>query len=869
MMRCIMRVVTTVVFSLFLSFPISKYVVAAEGVGLVYQSTLVDIGGNGGGEFAEKLCPAGQLMTGFDFYNQDTGGNLDGIALRGRCSQITVVNNIATLTEVGVTGWGGGSVPNGNLYTGSCPANQAVVGVDADTTTWPVMGWFRLYCAPVTYNQVSKRLEIAAAPASPSTGKIGPDRNYPGTYYNRIVAPAGQALAGFNGRQGAALDKVRFRAYSFVQANITLNAVVQTGSALASDFALIATDTSNIAVNFTSGDSKAMTPSNYTFTWTGPADYELVSFSCANPLTVTNGNNYNCTYVFRSTKVDYGDAPSSYGGLQAGANGGDNANIYLGAVPPDHEGNRFTDGVDNMSNATEDDNEGITPDDEDALNAGLVLVNSNANAAAYSLTIPCNDFDGTDLGASVYGWIDTDRNGTFDGDEFTSAICNDNSTGLDGSALLTWNGLDITTNSGMSYVRLRITTDAIGALDANTDVSDGEVEDHQFEIINQIVLSGKIFNDNGGTYTGIAHNGVIENGENGVANFTIQVIFNDTGVAGVTTGDTIATTVSAGSGDYQFTLPVKYTNKKLLLKVVAQSPWVDISEQDDSSITQLTNLDVTDNEMAIIAQAGDNVENLNFGKVKAPTFSANYSEVMKTASTLLLSHRLTTYTAGSVRITLENETTSPNNPDWNVMLYEDRDCDAELDPEDTPISNPYISSANSQICVISKIFSPSAISVDSMLDYFVRADMTFADSANLNHGVTKVLNNNDTISVLSTDSGHLKLTKTVRNVTQGTPEGIRNVANPGDILEYRIRFTNTGTGAIKDMVLHDSTPDFTVIQQVVACDASLLPTSLSCNVATPNGSNNIGYRGDILWSLNGALLGGESGLVVYRVKINN
>ncbi|PHZ60715.1 hypothetical protein CRG86_002075 [Photobacterium leiognathi] len=156
-----------------------------------------------------------------------------------------------------------------------------------------------------------------------------------------------------------------------------------------------------------------------------------------------------------------------------------------------------------------------------------------------------------------------------------------------------------------------------------------------------------------------------------------------------------------------------------------------------------------------------------------------------------------------------------------------------------------------------------------MLDYFVRADMAFADSANLNHGVTKVLNNNDTISVLSTNSGHLKLTKTVRNVTQGTPEGIRNVANPGDILEYRIRFTNTGTGAIKDMVLHDSTPDFTVIQQVVACDASLLPTSISCNVATPNGSNNIGYRGDILWALNGALLGGESGLVVYRVKINN
>jgi len=66
-----------------------------------------------------------------------------------------------------------------------------VVGVDAQTTTWPVI---------VAFNTTTNKLEIGAAPGGPSTGRIGPNFGYGGTYYNRVVAPAGQALGGFNGR---------------------------------------------------------------------------------------------------------------------------------------------------------------------------------------------------------------------------------------------------------------------------------------------------------------------------------------------------------------------------------------------------------------------------------------------------------------------------------------------------------------------------------------------------------------------------------------------------------------------------------------------------------------------------------------------
>lgn len=474
---------TTVIFLGYLFFYISPPAYAAEGVGLVYQSQLLEIGGNGGGEFGERMCPSGQLMTGFDFYNQNTGGNLDGTALRGQCSQVSVVGNVATLTAAGTTPWGGPQ--SGTEYSGDCPANQAVVGVQADTTTWPVMGWFKLYCAPVIFNSGTNRLEIGAAPATPSTGIIGPNRNYPGTFYNRVVAPTGQAVAGFNGRSGAALDKVRFRAYSFVQASITLNAVVENGSALASDFNLIATDSAAIAVTFSSGDTKPMTPSSYTFTWTGSSDYELVSFSCANPLSVTNGNSYNCTYTFRLIAIDYGDAPDSAVGT-----GNDNYNTTQSDNGARHHeynfdgdaqvditiGNQWDpdDGTLQNISATKDDTTDA-PDDEDGVSYNTDMrPNSNENITITATLDPGSNLSNVNL----YAWIDWNQNGRWDDPDELIINVPAVTTNTPVSHPIT---VPTTATLGYTYMRVRVCSNT----DCNTpvgEVMDGEVEDYRIFI---------------------------------------------------------------------------------------------------------------------------------------------------------------------------------------------------------------------------------------------------------------------------------------------------------------------------------------------------------------------------------------------------
>lgn len=76
---------------------------------------------------------------------------------------------------------------------------------------------------------------------------------------------------------------------------------------------------------------------------------------------------------------------------------------------------------------------------------------------------------------TVAGWIDFDGNGTFDSDERAEATCSG------GAASLSWTvPTDITV--GVSYVRLRYSTNSAELADPTGVASDGEVEDHAIEI---------------------------------------------------------------------------------------------------------------------------------------------------------------------------------------------------------------------------------------------------------------------------------------------------------------------------------------------------------------------------------------------------
>lgn len=182
-----------------------------------------------------------------------------------------------------------------------------------------------------------------------------------------------------------------------------------------------------------------------------------------------------------SMAADFGDAPDTYGTLLASCGAEHlnvSANLRIGALLPDTE----SDGQPTV-NA---DGDGA---DEDGLS--YPLPNLNTLSTTYSLTnIAVKNSTGT--AATLYGWIDFNGNGSFEATEFTSVAVP--STGAQ-TVTLTWNLSSLTCSSslvaGISYIRLRLTTDVLADNVATTTVderskgvaSNGEVEDYRITIL--------------------------------------------------------------------------------------------------------------------------------------------------------------------------------------------------------------------------------------------------------------------------------------------------------------------------------------------------------------------------------------------------
>jgi len=183
--------------------------------------------------------------------------------------------------------------------------------------------------------------------------------------------------------------------------------------------------------------------------------------------------------VYIGPSFDYGDAPDSY--LTLDASGGPShwidANLFLGANPPDMDIDGFSDGTDDLGNATDDDTEGSVPDDEDGVTTFALLTTFDTT---YSITVALSNTTGGD--ANLVGWIDFDGSGTFEADEAATAVVAHNGT----SAVLNWNHIGTTgpdISGGNTFARFRLTSDAITATDVGGAASDGEVEDYQLEIV--------------------------------------------------------------------------------------------------------------------------------------------------------------------------------------------------------------------------------------------------------------------------------------------------------------------------------------------------------------------------------------------------
>ncbi|OBU17840.1 hypothetical protein AYY19_11895 [Photobacterium aquimaris] len=423
--------------------------------------------------------------------------------------------------------------------------------------------------------------------------------------------------------------------------------------------------------------------------------------------------------------------------------------------------------------------------------------------------------------------------------------------------------------NGDSIMRFRLCSTAGACNSAASVAADGEVEDYQFRLINQIVLNGNIFEDNGLGAATAAHDGIIDGNEVGIAGFTVRALFNGSiAAAGYNPGDVVATDISGGTGQYSLIIPVILAGKSLKLEVVSQAKWIDISENNGSH-SQVTSATVTDSQMVVIASAGDNLKNINFGKVQQPVMNPdNYSEI-EPGKMIAFHHNFKANTSGSVTFSIVDKVVTPANSDWSTVLKHNVDCDDQINNNQTILSSINVDAdTNKEVCLVVQVFIPADASLNSLFNYNIKAVMVFDDTTSTAHGVTKTVIDSDTVRAVFSGAGTLKLEKKVANITTSNGNDISNTAKPGEVLEYTVIFTNTGSGNIKEVVILDTVPEHTSLNSSINCTAGTIPAGLTCNFIPIAPLNASGYRGNVKWILTGTLRPGESGSVVYRVNID-
>lgn len=192
------------------------------------------------------------------------------------------------------------------------------------------------------------------------------------------------------------------------------------------------------------------------------------------------------------------------------------------------------------------------------------------------------------------------------------------------------------------------------------------------------------------------------------------------------------------------------------------------------------------------------------------------------------------------------------------------------------VSNPTTVVAGQKVCIYVEEFVPATVANGSKNDVTVQAAFTYTN-ASPSLSASYTLHDMATVG-----SSTLDLKKEVRNVTQDTIAGstnwgVSNLAKSGETLEYRVTYTNNATGAVYDLKVADTTPSYTTF---VSALPDVTPGTLTCKKTTPANPapanatvpctdvQTVGGRGSIDFIYSGALAGGASGSILYRVKVD-
>jgi uncharacterized repeat protein (TIGR01451 family) len=364
----------------------------------------------------------------------------------------------------------------------------------------------------------------------------------------------------------------------------------------------------------------------------------------------------------------------------------------------------------------------------------------------------------------------------------------------------------------------------------------GNVASAAVNIITVNSVSGRVFKDIGGG-GGTANNGTLDGSEAGLPGATLRLTDN----SGATT---YATATSDGGGYYVLTVPPTLTNT-VTLKVVEVNPVGHLSTG-----AQLGNTggsyDRASDTLTFTFVPGTTYTNVNFGDVPPNTFQADSQQAGLPNTFVVHPHLFMAGSAGVVTFSVTN-TPTPAVSNWSAVVHHDLNGNSVLDPGEPVITSLSVA-AGEHLHVLVKDYIPPYAPLNAQNRLTVVASFLYT---NASPGLTNAVTLTDLTTVGTPFQVGLNLLKSVDKET----------ALPGEVLTYTITYANKSGDVLRDVILHDQTPAYTVFHS--ATNGTLPLNLTNCVITAPA----VGASGALRWTFGGTLAPAGTGTVTYKVTV--
>ncbi len=354
-------------------------------------------------------------------------------------------------------------------------------------------------------------------------------------------------------------------------------------------------------------------------------------------------------------------------------------------------------------------------------------------------------------------------------------------------------------------------------------------------------LAGRVFLDTGQGAT-LAHDGIVDSGEVGLDGRVVDVLGPGNGV--------IVSTITLGDGSWSVDVPTAFVDEAVTVRLQPANGTVSISES-----TVHGSGAVDDGSLSLMLGAGVLIEGIDFGVIGPAQLDIDRSVSADPGGVVVLPHVYVSPTYGDVSLAL----TPQGATSGSGRVAVDDNCNGAIDVGELTAPSSIAVVHQQTLCLLVEIALAADVAPGSTQLWQLDASLAPGDDSGAGHSVLMTVSNRDTITVLLGGAGILALEKSVSNVTRGEGASTANSALPGETLEYRLTYQNTGDAALPGLIVTDAAPPFTTI----------VPGSGDCGVAPAGMSCSHTQSSDLLdWTFTGELGAGQSGVVSYRVTVD-